>query len=88
LLKADAKVFKLMGPVLVLTETPEAKANVSKRIEYIRLEITRNEGVLKDLQDKSDKKKMEIVQMQTAMQQQQQQQGQQEQQQGQQLSVA
>ncbi|KAJ3090151.1 hypothetical protein HK100_007532, partial [Physocladia obscura] len=34
-IKDDATVYKLIGPVLVKQDRPEATANVSKRIEYI-----------------------------------------------------
>jgi prefoldin beta subunit len=39
LLEEDANVFKLIGPVLVKQDLAEAKANVSKRIEYILAEL-------------------------------------------------
>ncbi|KAJ1924558.1 Prefoldin subunit 6 [Tieghemiomyces parasiticus] len=39
LLKDDANVFKLIGPVLVKQDRPEATANVDKRIEYITAEM-------------------------------------------------
>jgi len=47
LLETDAHVFKLIGPVLVKQELVEVKSNVSKRIEYIKSDITRLEGNLK-----------------------------------------
>ena len=39
LLKPDAKVYKLIGPVLVLNDHQEAQHNVTKRIEYITDEM-------------------------------------------------
>ncbi|KAG5461735.1 MAG: hypothetical protein BJ554DRAFT_6021, partial [Olpidium bornovanus] len=53
----DANVYKLVGPVLVKQDKPEAASNVDKRIDYITAEIKRVEGQLKDLTDKSEKAK-------------------------------
>ena len=39
LLEDDAKVFKLIGPVLVKQDQEEAKSNVNKRIEFIEAEL-------------------------------------------------
>ena len=39
LLDDSARVFKLIGPVLVPQDPAEAKANVGKRIEYISAEM-------------------------------------------------
>ena len=39
LLKEDANVYKLIGPVLVKQDLAEANANVHKRIEYISAEL-------------------------------------------------
>ncbi|KAI8926609.1 Prefoldin [Entophlyctis helioformis] len=74
LLKDDATIFKLIGPVLVKQDTPEAVGNVSKRIDYIKGEIKRAETLIKELEEKQEKKKLEIVKLQTLAQQQQQQQ--------------
>jgi prefoldin beta subunit len=67
-LTGDSNVFKLIGPVLVKQERSEAETNVKKRIEYIKSELTRLESQIKDLESKSDKKKMDIVKLQTAIQ--------------------
>jgi len=63
-------VYKLISPVLVEQNQGEAKANVETRLEFIRSEIKRVEVQLKDLQGKSDKKRQELVEIQTALQQQ------------------
>lgn len=68
-LKSSNAVYKLIGPVLVKQEQAEAKANVDKRLEFIRGEIKRVEGQLKDIEEKSETKKTEIVEIQTAHQQ-------------------
>ncbi|KAH9851164.1 prefoldin subunit 6 [Lenzites betulinus] len=68
-LSADNTVYKLLGPVLVQQDQAEAKQNVDTRLAFIRSEINRVEGQLKDLGDKSDKKKHELVEIQAAIQQ-------------------
>ncbi|KAH9853214.1 Prefoldin [Lenzites betulinus] len=69
-LSADNTVYKLLGPVLVQQGQSEAKQNVDgTRLTFIRSKINRVEGKLKDLGDKSDKKKHELVEMQAAIQQ-------------------
>ena len=56
LLEEDANVYKLVGPVLVKQDLVEAKANVNKRLEFIRGEIERVEQQLTKLQDKQAKR--------------------------------
>ncbi|ORZ28002.1 Prefoldin [Lobosporangium transversale] len=68
-LKDDANIYKLIGPVLVKQDKAEAVTNVDKRIEFIKAEIDRVEKQLKDLQEKTEKKRVELVQTQTALQQ-------------------
>ncbi|CAG8634871.1 490_t:CDS:2 [Paraglomus brasilianum] len=60
LLKEDANIYKLIGPVLVKQDKSEAVSNVDKRLEYIRSEIKRVEGQITDLTQKSEKKKEEV----------------------------
>ena len=38
-LEDDANIFKMIGPVLVKQDLPEAKNTVNKRIEYINGEM-------------------------------------------------
>ncbi|KAK2461669.1 hypothetical protein APHAL10511_006132 [Amanita phalloides] len=59
-------VYKLIGPVLVTQDQGDAKANVETRLEFIRSEIKRVEGQLKELQSTQERKKQEIVEMQQA----------------------
>ncbi|KAM8908764.1 prefoldin subunit 6 [Spinachia spinachia] len=54
LLDTTNTVYKLIGPVLVKQDLEEAKATVTKRLEYINGEIQRYETLLKDLEKKSD----------------------------------
>ncbi|PIL36075.1 hypothetical protein GSI_01735 [Ganoderma sinense ZZ0214-1] len=70
-LTAENTVYKLVGPVLVQQDQAEAKQNVDTRLDFIRGEIKRVEGQLKDLGEKSEQKKTELVGIQTALQQQQ-----------------
>ncbi|SPO25022.1 related to YKE2 - Gim complex component [Ustilago trichophora] len=68
-LTENNQVYKLIGPVLVKQDQVEAKTNVEKRIEFIKGEIERVETQIKDLSEKSEKKKVEIVTLQTKAQQ-------------------
>ncbi|XP_029441425.1 prefoldin subunit 6 [Rhinatrema bivittatum] len=54
LLDASNKVFKLIGPVLVVQDLEEAKGTVSKRLDYIAGEIKRYETQMKDLEKKAE----------------------------------
>ncbi|EJF57291.1 prefoldin subunit 6 [Dichomitus squalens LYAD-421 SS1] len=71
-LTADNTVYKLIGPVLIKQDQTEAKQNVDTRLDFIRGEIKRVEGQLKDLGEKSETKKLELVEIQAALQQHQQ----------------
>ncbi|KDQ18135.1 hypothetical protein BOTBODRAFT_104922 [Botryobasidium botryosum FD-172 SS1] len=54
------QVYKLIGPILVKQDQSEARANVEKRIEFIKGEIKRVETQLSDLTKKSEDKKSEV----------------------------
>lgn len=62
-------VYKLVGPVLVPQDQTEAKSNVDKRLDFIKSDIKRVEAQLKDIGEKSEKKKLDIVEAQTKLQQ-------------------
>ncbi|KAJ3671510.1 hypothetical protein LUZ60_007589 [Juncus effusus] len=68
LLKEDANVYKLIGPVLVKQDLAEANANVKKRIEYISAELKRLDGNLRDLENKQNTKKESVLKLQQKMQ--------------------
>ncbi|KAF3333293.1 prefoldin 6 [Carex rostrata] len=68
LLKEDANVYKLIGPVLVKQDLAEARANVNKRIEYITAELKRLEGILRDFENKQTSKKESIMKLQQKIQ--------------------
>ncbi|KAL7278826.1 hypothetical protein ACG7TL_007843 [Trametes sanguinea] len=68
-LTEENTVYKLVGPVLVKQDQVEAKQNVETRLDFIKSEIKRVEGQLKELGEKSEKKKLELVEIQAALQQ-------------------
>ncbi|KAF9015494.1 Prefoldin, partial [Cyathus striatus] len=53
-------VFKQIGPVLVKQDQDEAKNNVETRLNFIKGEIKRVEGQIKDIESKQEKKKQEV----------------------------
>ncbi|KAJ3870245.1 prefoldin subunit 6 [Lentinula novae-zelandiae] len=63
-------IYKQIGPVLVKQDQADAKSTVDTRLDFIRGEIKRIETQLKDIEAKSEQKKSEIVEFQTAIQQQ------------------
>ncbi|KAH8111147.1 prefoldin subunit 6 [Phellopilus nigrolimitatus] len=68
LLQPASEVYKLVGPILVKQDQPEAKANVDKRLAFIKSEIQRVEAGIKDINERTEKRRMEIVEIQTAHQ--------------------
>ncbi|KAF8634429.1 hypothetical protein AX15_000880 [Amanita polypyramis BW_CC] len=67
-LTPENAVYKLIGPILVKQDQADAKANVDTRLEFIKGEIKRIEGQLKELQATQEKKKQEIVELQASLQ--------------------
>ncbi|KAI0070098.1 Prefoldin beta-like protein [Panus rudis PR-1116 ss-1] len=53
-------VYKLIGPVLVQQDQEEAKGNVNTRLDFIQSEIKRVEGQISEVNEKLEKKKMEV----------------------------
>ncbi|KAJ4341640.1 Prefoldin subunit 6 [Didymella glomerata] len=72
LLDDEANIYKQIGPVLLKQDKTEALMSVNGRLEFIEKEIRRFETQIKGIQDKSEKLKVEIIQIQNATQQQQQ----------------
>lgn len=68
LLRDDANVYKMIGPVLVKQDLAEARANVRKRIEYISAELKRLDATLQDLEDKQKSKQETVVKVQQRIQ--------------------
>ncbi|ORX58477.1 Prefoldin [Piromyces finnis] len=69
-LKDDSVIYKMIGPVLVKQDRADATQNVDKRLEYINGEIKRIEKLIKDLEEKQEKKKNEVATLQLQFQQQ------------------
>ncbi|KAK0550299.1 Prefoldin subunit 6 [Tilletia horrida] len=67
-LTPNNQVYKLIGPALVKQDQAEAKANVDKRIEFIKNEVTRVESKLKEVNQKMEAKRNEIVELQSKAQ--------------------
>lgn len=66
-LDEDAKVYKLIGPVLLPQEQEEAKLNIEKRLEFINAEINRAEENIQSTQDSLQKTRSSLVEIRTAM---------------------
>jgi len=66
----DSNIYKLVGPVLLKQDKTEAVMAVNGRLEFIEKEIKRIETQITEIQNKSDKKRTEIVQIQSQLQQQ------------------
>ena len=64
LLEEDSSVFKLIGPVLVKQELVEVKNNVTKRVEFIKNDISRLEGTIKKFEKQSETVKGNIAALQ------------------------
>ncbi|KAF2751650.1 Prefoldin [Sporormia fimetaria CBS 119925] len=69
ILADDANIYKQIGPVLLKQDKAEAVMAVNSRLEFIEKEIRRIETQIKEIQEKSEKVKMEIIQIQSAAQQ-------------------
>ncbi|OAQ66195.1 prefoldin subunit 6 [Pochonia chlamydosporia 170] len=61
-------IYKLMGPVLLKQDKVEAESTVKGRLDFIAGEVTRLEGQIKESQEKLEKKKAEIIQIQSSAQ--------------------
>jgi prefoldin beta subunit len=67
-LDPDSNIYKLVGPVLLKQDKTEAVNAVNGRLDFIGKEITRTEARIKELQEGSEGKRMEIMQLQQKMQ--------------------
>lgn len=65
---AHGTVYKLVGPLLVKQDLEEAKANVLKRIEFIRGELKRLEAKAGAEQAKYQAQNKKLVELQRSMQ--------------------
>ena len=64
----DAKIFKLVGPVLIPVDFDEAKENVKKRLEFIEAEIKKVEGQIEAKQEELNQRGGQIQELQQKMQ--------------------
>jgi prefoldin beta subunit len=69
MLDEDAKVYKLVGPVLMPQDLTEAKDVVATRIKFITGQVTEAELRAKDLEEKQQAAKLKLMQEQQAFQQ-------------------
>ncbi|KAM0327024.1 hypothetical protein ACHAQA_006147 [Verticillium albo-atrum] len=72
-LKDGERIYKLVGPILLQQDKFEAEGTVKGRLDFINKEIERHETSISEIQNKLDKKKGEIIQIQASAQGQQQQ---------------
>nr|BBE38615.1 prefoldin subunit 6 [Thermochaetoides thermophila] len=67
-LKEGENIYKLIGPVLLKQDKVDAESIVNGRLDFIDKEINRIETLIKELQGKIEKKKGEIIQVQSGLQ--------------------
>ncbi|KAI2631510.1 Prefoldin beta-like protein [Hypomontagnella submonticulosa] len=67
-LKDGENIYKLVGPILLKQDKVEAESTVNGRLEFIGKELERTEDQIKEIQDKIEKKKGEIIQAQSGLQ--------------------
>ena len=67
-LTEDADIYRLVGPVLLKQEKAEANSTVDGRLDFIGKEITRLEARIKEIQQGSEKKRMDLMQLQQKIQ--------------------
>lgn len=67
-LKDDEAIYKLVGPALLKQDKVEAEATVDGRLEFINKEIARQEGQIKETQEKLERVKGDIIRLQSSAQ--------------------
>ncbi|KAI0973646.1 prefoldin subunit [Xylaria arbuscula] len=67
-LKDGESVYKLAGPILLKQDKVEAESTVKGRLEFIGKELERSEEHINEIQEKIEKKKGEIIQIQSGLQ--------------------
>merc|ERR1711998_736599 len=68
LLEDEAAVFKLVGPVLIPQDLIEAKANVQKRLDYMKGETDKIEAKMKGANKEMNDIQQKVVEKQAKMQ--------------------
>merc|ERR1712050_620339 len=69
-LEEDAVVYKLVGPVMVKQNVDDAKANVEKRLDYIKGELERSDKIIETQEKEMNEKQQELMKIQQAAQEQ------------------
>ena len=64
----EAVIYRLVGPVLMKQERADAEGTVNGRLRFIGEEIDRTETRIKEIQDDTEKKRVEVIQLQQKMQ--------------------
>lgn len=67
-LKDDEAIYKLVGPALLKQDKLEAEQVVDGRLNFINEDITRQEGQIKEIQEKLERVKGDIIRIQTTAQ--------------------
>ncbi|KIW68868.1 hypothetical protein PV04_04783 [Phialophora macrospora] len=67
-LAEGAGIYRLVGPVLLKQDKTEAVSTVEGRLDFIGKEIVRTETRIKELQGGSEKKRVELMQLQQRLQ--------------------
>ncbi|CAE7609798.1 PFDN6 [Symbiodinium pilosum] len=67
-IEEDAIVYKLVGPVMVKQNVDDAKANVSKRLEYISGELDRSNKIIAEKEKDLGDKQKQLIKMQQEIQ--------------------
>lgn len=67
-LKDDEAIYKLIGPALLKQDKVDAETTVDGRLNFINQDITRQEDKIKELQEKLERVKTDIIRIQTTAQ--------------------
>ncbi|KAI1817685.1 prefoldin subunit [Poronia punctata] len=67
-LKDGESIYKVAGPILLKQDKIEAESTVKGRLDFIGHELDRTEGQIKEIQERLEKKKGEIIQAQAGLQ--------------------
>lgn len=68
MLEEDAKVYKLVGPVMMSIELEESKSNVEKRLQFIETELKKIDSNIDAKKKEQDVIGDEIAKIQQQMQ--------------------
>lgn len=63
-LEDDATLYKLVGPVMIKQDLDDAKSNVENRLKYFNSELERLDKTQKDLEEKQEKQRTVLMELQ------------------------